>query len=295
MKKKDLVISRADGDLSIEEAEAHFVSWEQMRQYLLSPEEGSGRWIFSGSFTSSDLPESSLVRSVPEAENRARILAHMMDEFRSAAPMYISADKIPAETRHLEWLALMHYYTAPTPLLEWSRSPMIAACDAAGNGEEHSDRKARPVIWALNETAAAEICIAVLQKEKIKAEKGNIRSASQPEIFRQLFEFSLREAQGFLLPVFPVRKTAAFFARQAALTIQGNMNADFGTNLAAMIEAGKKYGIDTSGLFLKIAAPASVAEEMRSALFSMNITSRTLAPGLRGFCGSLAEFAKRNI
>lgn len=295
MKKKDLVISRAAGDLTIEEAEVHFVSWEQMRQYLLSPEEGNGRWIFSGSFTSGDLPDSSLVRAIPESENRARILAHMMDEFRSAAPLYISADKIPAETRHLEWLALMHYYTAPTPLMEWSHSPMIAASNATGNTEEITDRKARPVMWALNETIAVEICRAILLKEKIKTEQGNVRSASQPDIFRQLFEFSLRENPGFILPVFPVRKTTAFFARQTALTIQGNIQADFGTNLAAMIEAGKKYGVDSSGLFRKIIAPASIAEEMKHALFAMNITSRTLAPGLRGFCSSLAEFAKRNI
>jgi hypothetical protein len=294
MKSKDLIISRADGDLILEDAETHFTSWEQMKKYLLAHTERTDKWLFIGSFSSGDFPESSLIRSLSDAPKRGNALSYMIDEFRSAAPLYISGEKIPADTLYLEWLALMHYYEAPTPLIEWSRSPMIAAFDAAQDND--SDRKDHPSLWALNETAAAEICRAILQKEKIKTEQGSIRSFSSPEIFRQILGLSLKETAGFIAPVFPSRKTQSFFARQAALTYQGDLRSSFGENLAAMIDGAKKHGIDIpGGIFKKITAPQSMAGEIRDSLFSMNMTARTLHPGIRGFCESLRDYAQKNV
>lgn len=294
MKSKELIISRPAGDLILEDSEIHFTSWEQMKKYLLSQTERSDRWIFRGEFSGEDFPESSLATLVDDPQKRSAAFSFMIDEFRSAAPLYISGEKIPADTSYLEWLALMHYYDAPTPLLEWSRSPMVSAHDASASAGS-SDRKAHPSIWAINETAAAEICRAVLSKEKIRPELASVKAFSSPEIFRQMLGLALKEPVGFVAPVFPARKTQSFFARQSALTFQGNMGASFAENLAAMYDGAKKHGIDIpAGIFKKITAPASMTGEIRESLFAMNMTSRTLHPGIRGFCESLTDYAKQS-
>ena len=294
MKTKELIISRPGGDFVLEDAEISFTSWDQMKKYLLAQTERQEKWIFRGEFTSSDFPETPLASAVAEPGNRSRFFSYMIDEFRSAAHLYLSEEKIPQDTGYLEWLALMHYYSVPSPLLEWSRSPMVSAFDAA-EIPVVSDRKARPSIWAINETAAAEICRAVLQKEKIRTEQPGPRSFSSPDIFRQILGLSLKEPTGLILPVFPARKTKSFLARQTALTFQCDMGLSFAENLASMYDGAKKHGIDIpAGIFKKIEAPAQMAEEIRDSLFSMNMTSRTLDPGIRGFGRSLPDFAKRN-
>lgn len=295
MKTKDIIVSREKGDYTISEAEIHFSSWEQLRKHFAQEHATEDHWIYMGAYTSGDFPATLLEAALPDSANRGAIIVRMMDEFRSAAPLYLPTQNLPGPDLHLEWLALMHFFSAATPLLEWSHSPYVAAHAATGT-DTLADRKAHPVLWSFNTRLAAAICCAVLQKEKIRYEDSSYRALSAPDIFRQVFDLMVRQGIGLIMPVFPKRRTAGFLARQSALTCTADPSADFGTTLAAMMESADRYGIDiTGGLFRKHILPASAAEEIRESLFAMNMTARTLNPGLRGFCESLSEYAKRSL
>jgi len=51
----------------------------------------------------------------------------------------------------LEWLALMQHYGVPTRLLDWSRSPLVAAYFATESCQSHKERRplADACVWAL--------------------------------------------------------------------------------------------------------------------------------------------------
>jgi hypothetical protein len=295
MKTKDIVVSREKSDYIITDGEIHFTGWEQLRRHFAQEHAAEDHWIYMGSFTSEDFPLTLLDTALPDPTNRGAVIVRMMEEFRSAAPLYLATQNLPGPEHHLEWLALMHFFSAATPLLEWTHSPYIAAHAATGT-ESHPDRKAHPVLWSFNTRLAAAICRAVLQKEKIRYEDSSYRALSAPDIFRQLFDLMIRQGIGLIMPVFPKRRTPGFLARQSALTCTADCSADFGTTLAAMMESADKYGIDISGgLFRKHVLPASAALEIRESLFAMNMTARTLNPGLRGFCESLSDYAQRSL
>ena len=56
-------------------------------------------------------------------------------------------DRCPRDGDHAGWLAFMQHYGLPTRLLDWSKSPFVAAHNAVADAEHHGDGG---VIWALN-------------------------------------------------------------------------------------------------------------------------------------------------
>src|ERR1700688_579806 len=80
---------------------------------------------------------------------------YVMREFRRRAHQY--AAEVPRDD-DLEWLALMQHHGAPTRLLDWTRSPHVAAFFAAQSSNSENpfittkpEKQVEPfVIWAVD-------------------------------------------------------------------------------------------------------------------------------------------------
>lgn len=68
----------------------------------------------------------------------------MLDDFKYRFPLYDSSKKIDEEN-HVEWLALMQHYGAPTRLIDFTSS-IFVALHFALDGSYDKDS----VIWAIN-------------------------------------------------------------------------------------------------------------------------------------------------
>lgn len=132
----------------LEQVEFEFTSWSELLPYLLSP--AWNRWIFRGMSDYSFWPESSLERHLKtlgidrsswrEHENRA------IGFFKTRARQCLR--NIPEDRNVTDWLSLMQHYGAPTRLVDWTFSPLVA-CYFAYEDAAPKDR----ALWLLNPDA----------------------------------------------------------------------------------------------------------------------------------------------
>lgn len=87
--------------------------------------------------------QSSLERYIPEGNERLSAELALLIQSQKRAHDYIHAGKEPRTNR--EWLALMQHFGAPTRLLDFTRSPYVAALFAFENLGTH-DR----AVWAVD-------------------------------------------------------------------------------------------------------------------------------------------------
>lgn len=102
-------------------------------------------WIFRGQASANWSLMSTLERATPARYPRQFAEFNLAREFQRRARTYLQAHEVPNKPG--EWLALMQHYGAPTRLLDFTRSPFVAAYFAFEDAPpDHCDRCA---IWAL--------------------------------------------------------------------------------------------------------------------------------------------------
>lgn len=110
-----------------------------------NPPLDNDEWVFRGQSYPWPL-KPSIERNVDPARIRLSIIEkQLIRDFQNHAHHYLANP--PGEQEELEWLALMQHYGAPTRLLDWSRSPYVAAFFAL---EEPPQEGKNPVIRAIN-------------------------------------------------------------------------------------------------------------------------------------------------
>lgn len=295
MKKKDLLLTFGNSEeLQVDNSEISFNSYEQLKKHVLSLNSSNEQWVFSGDFSNSDLPFSSIEKYVQNTEKRKTLLFSMLEEFQHTSPLFLQSSKLPFNKNTIEWLAVMHYYDVPTNILQWTNSPLIGIYQSLNKKDFSTltSKKSNYALYALNKTAIFEISRQILTKEKIKINTlKDIQSSSFSEqINSVLFENNIN----FILPFNPLRKTLSFLAQQSSLTLVGNVNASFTENLASIIIYANKQKMEfPNGLFSKIVISSSMQQEIEEDCFQMNITSRTLNPGIKGFAQSLTQYMNK--
>ena len=102
------------------------------------------RWWFRG-HTDADWD---LLPSVRRGYSRDQE-RYLSNEFRARAGT--RHHKCPLDDEYAGWLAIMQHYRLPTRLLDWSRSPLVAAFFATESHQRHSDnpKDTDACIWAL--------------------------------------------------------------------------------------------------------------------------------------------------
>src|SRR5689334_16250381 len=119
-----------------------FNSWADYKSFVSSLSEN---WAYRGQFDSGwDL--NNAIERTDFIHLYKGVEADFLAEFQRGDPNYLHKDETPEHI--IEWLALMQHHGAPTRLLDFSKSPFIAAYFAY---EECSGRDGHFIgIWAIN-------------------------------------------------------------------------------------------------------------------------------------------------
>jgi hypothetical protein len=82
-------------------------------------------WIFRGHCSAEWSLQSTLERCAPSGHRRVFTEYELVYEFKRRAHNYLGVHQLPAKPG--EWLALMQHFGAPTRLVDFTRSPFVAA------------------------------------------------------------------------------------------------------------------------------------------------------------------------
>ncbi len=200
------------------------------------------------------------------------IEADFLSEFQRGARNYLTKDQLPEHL--IEWLALMQHHGAPTRLLDFSKSPFIAAFFAFEVCGGQEDRHI--AVWAINvnflKLRSTEILSAHFSKE-LEAANHLVNEA----LFEKIF---LANQFRLIFPVEPFRMNRRYSLQQSIFVSTGNSYEPFMQQLQFL-------GDEIGKAVIKIELPASLQKEVLRDLQRMNLNRASLFPDLDGYAAAL--------
>lgn len=205
----------------------------------------------------------------------------MIEEFKRHAPTLAVGGTLPSEKDHLGWLYVMRHYGAPTRLLDWTESVLVALWFTVV--ERHD---ADGELWALfpkslNKHASGSFGFPIIGNDPVVeflAEEPYWEGP--PEILAERLELE----SPVIKPVAfrPRRSFARMVVQSSTFTIhprpsQGNTIPD--------ILADNKH-------LARWIIPAETKQSLRDALIALGITHVTLFPDYEGLSKTLIESAR---
>jgi FRG domain len=206
--------------------------------------------------------------------------AEMIEDFRRAAHHYLKPGELPHVDDKLEWLALMQHYGAPTRLLDFTRSPYVAAFFALSEARDGS------AVWALD----ANWCHATARnyvdtrnstgdgEEMIRwPGREARRDFWEQEYIESLFDHDLV----VIISLEPFRRNERLNIQRGVFVVPGNLDRPF-------MDIFKEFG--SGGItdhVRKYVLEKQVQEKAIPDLNRMNINRASLFPGLDGYAQSL--------
>ena len=218
---------------------------------------------------------------------------HVRQAFKRRAHHYMQY--LPGDQEELEWLALMRHHGAPTRLLDWTRSPYVAAFFAVAD----AGKDVGSAIWAIDIEAVKTEAINLLNESGvIDKPEGRSFSSSDPDVFNRVF---LQDTSPAIVAPVQSLKTNERAATQQSLFLCPNpsiwgfefapkqvLKSDRDRCEAWRLEhqPEEEEPYKPERLFKLCIAPKARSELLRE-LYRMNINHATLFPGLDGFARSL--------
>jgi hypothetical protein len=242
---------------------------------------GEAKWAFRGQGT-----DRVLAAGIERVAIRPGV-AYAVREFRRRAHQYVT--DLPHPDDDLEWLALMQHHGAPTRLLDWTRSPHVAAFFAAQSSNStnpsittNSDKVVEPfVIWAIDVDSVNAEAVGMLSLPE------DNRDLSSREKFRKIYWGPSPDDLYLVAAVQPHRMNERLTIQQGLFLCANNPLFSFRRCLAALLlHASNRHEPSNQWLHKFAIAPETRLDLLR-ALNKLNINSTTLFPGLDGFCQSI--------
>jgi hypothetical protein len=246
----------------------HLKTWNDYRYFV---DELSENWVFRGQAAAGWGLENAIERT-EFIKHYKGIEKEFVDEFQRGARNYLNKDETPGHL--IEWLALMQHHGAPTRLLDFTRSPYIAAYFAfelnwAGPGEARS-------IWAVNIHHLRMRAVAELKQHyaaDLERSCGHIDEALFEKIFYD-------NSCSLIFPVEPFRMNRRYSLQQSIFVSTGNSYEPFMQQLSFL-----KDDIEKS--VVKIELPPALQKHVLRDLQKMNLNRASLFPDLDGYALSL--------
>jgi hypothetical protein len=198
--------------------------------------------------------------------------ADFLSEFKRGARNYLNKDETPEHL--IEWLALMQHHGAPTRLLDFSKSPFIAAFFAYEQSRIRQGNKIS--IWAININYLKQRSIEVLQQyfpDEVQVSNGLV----DERLFEKIF---FNNSISLVFPVEPFRMNRRYWLQQSIFLSTGNSSLPFLDQLQYLGDKAKEA-------IIKIELPAEHQKEVLRYLQRMNLTRASLFPDLDGYAASL--------
>ncbi len=243
----------------------------QLFELIQSPPFNNVRWAFRG-LRDADYVLRASIEGVATKPGIAE--DYVEREFRRRAHHYLT--DLPSHLDDLEWLALMQHYRAPTRLVDWTKSPHVAAFFAA----ESADSEKPFTIWAIDERSVQTEAVAMLGLPE-----GD--DLSSRENFAKIYSDPQPDELLLVTPVRPFRMNERLTIQRGLFLCANQPLLSFHRCLAALLVHRRRRD-QTSDQWLHkfVVAPEARLDVLRI-LDKMNINFATLFPGLDGFCQSL--------
>jgi hypothetical protein len=308
--------------------EVVFHDAEQFVVFLASERLRSSTWVFRGQ-SNADWPlESSLERfasTMAQPRMAESIESHHLHEFRRRASHY--TEVYPEHDNLLEWLALMRHHGSPSRLLDFSRSPYVAAFFAAAEAA----RNDTVALWAIDArelrflsawALTGELCVDYVEIGK-QCLENPAYSLSGPQVFSRLIggmdAHALVPRTGpipnVVFPIEPQSMSERMLLQKGLFLFPTSLEWGFNRSLKSLlayasrrIEEGTPQervlrnsgGVRVSGKYIPekrtlvyklILTPAAHPHVLRE-LHRMGLSYASLTPGLDGLGRSLITVSK---
>lgn len=255
-------------------------SWAEFKRrtaVLASDNSNSTRWLFRGECDAARELCSSFERTCVldkiEASERGRVESMMIREFKRRFHNY--APTAPADDAMDEWLALMQHYGAPTRLVDFTYSPLIAAYFAFARVDSRGTDCAS--IWAVN---IDNLTKKIGDNPRVQLEYSLYQDHQTSESFSRVFMFT--EPNDLVLSLSPYRLNERQSAQRGAFLCQGNISTSLVENLKEFLKDPEHLKESVIQFTIRKNQKRKVIDD----LDNMNINGITLFPDLVGFAES---------
>jgi hypothetical protein len=246
----------------------HFKTWNDYRHFV---DELSENWVFRGQAAAGWGLENAIERT-DFIRHYKGIEREFVAEFERGARNYLNKDETPGHL--IEWLALMQHHGAPTRLLDFTKSPYIAAYFAFElNPVAHGEARS---IWAVNIHHLRTRAVEAL-RQYYAAGLDRSQGVIDEALFEQIF---YDNRCSLIFPVEPFRMNRRYSLQQSIFVSTGNSYEPFMQQLSFL-------GDDIKKSVIKIELPANLQKPVLRDLQKMNLNRASLFPDLDGYALSL--------
>lgn len=237
-------------------------------------------WIYRGQRSAKWSLSTSLERCCERegilGQDRYRLEAELLRDFRRAYHHY--SQHIPAAEAVIEWISLMQHHGAPTRLLDWTYSIYVAAYFALESADSDCAVWALNAPWALRKSVARFRVSGQIAATQLQTPTTEIHeSVSQKLLFGKSFT-------KVAVPLSPFRLNERLRTQRGTFLVPGDITVGFMENLFAL------PGYSAAANVVELVLPKVLRTQALENLYSMNISRRSLFPGLDGYAQSLGVF-----